>query len=189
VLARQPGELRDPRLDRQPARAVAADVRLHRHRSGEKTTWRRRCPRPALPDGARASRVRGYPKTTGKRGIQIWIPIVPATASTRRAVGRARLAGPSVDRAGARLLGVGDKARQGRPGSTTPRTRASRRSSRRTRSDPRPGARSRRRSPGTSWTIRACDPTAGRSARSWHGWPQSATCSPRPRATSRSATV
>ena len=44
VLARQPGQLRDPRLDRQAARAVATDLRLHRHR-----------PRRRRPPGTRRS--------------------------------------------------------------------------------------------------------------------------------------
>ena len=45
---------------------------------GEKTTWDEtlvlaRLYRTALGHLG----VRGYPKTTGKRGIQVWIPIVP----------------------------------------------------------------------------------------------------------------
>ena len=77
VLAREPGQLRDPCLDRQAARAVAADVRLHRHRPRreddlEETLVLARLYRTALGHLG----VRGYPKTTGKRGIQIWIPIV-----------------------------------------------------------------------------------------------------------------
>ena len=57
VLARQPGQLRDPRLDRQAARPVAADVRLHRHRPRrEDDLGRDAHPGPALPDGARAPR-------------------------------------------------------------------------------------------------------------------------------------
>ncbi len=56
---------------------------------GEKTTWDEtlvlaRLYRTALGHLG----VRGYPKTTGKRGIQIWIPIVPQLRrSTRRAPG------------------------------------------------------------------------------------------------------
>ena len=117
---------------------------------GEKTTWDEtlilaRLYRTALGHLG----VRGYPKTTGKRGIQVWIPIVaevrasatraPGSRSVSRAVG--------CDRAGSRLVGVGEgSAARARPASTTPRTRASRRSSRRTRSVPRRARRSRRRS-------------------------------------------
>ena len=57
ALARQPGELRDPCLDRQAARAVAADVRLHRHRPGREDDLGRDADAgAALPDRARASR-------------------------------------------------------------------------------------------------------------------------------------
>ena len=57
VLARQPGQLRDPRLDRAPARPVAADLRLHRHRPGrEDDLGGDPRPGPALPDRAGASR-------------------------------------------------------------------------------------------------------------------------------------
>ena len=56
-LARQPGQLRDPRLDREAARTVAADVRLHRYRSRrEDDLGRDPGPRPALSDGAPAPR-------------------------------------------------------------------------------------------------------------------------------------
>ena len=111
---------------------------------GEKTTWDEtlvlaRLYRTALGHLG----VRGYPKTTGKRGIQVWIPIVPEVqrSSETSAVGRARLAGRRRDRPGARLVGVGEgRPARARPGSTTPRTRRSRRSSRRTPSGPRPGA-------------------------------------------------
>ena len=59
----------------------------------------------------------------------------------------------------ARLVGVGRRrARRARPGSTTPRTRTSRRSSRRTPSGPRPVRRSRPRS---RW-AELDDPTSGR---------------------------
>ena len=54
------------------------DLRLHRHRPGrEDDLGGDPRPRPALPDRAGAPRRPRLPKTTGKRGIQIWIPIVP----------------------------------------------------------------------------------------------------------------
>ena len=54
-LARQSGQLRDPRLDRQTARSVAAGVRLHRHRPRrEDDLGRDADPRPPLPGRARA---------------------------------------------------------------------------------------------------------------------------------------
>jgi bifunctional non-homologous end joining protein LigD len=106
---------------------------------GDKTTWDEtlvlaRLYRTALGHLG----VRGYPKTTGKRGIQIWIPIEPRYGSTRRARGSSASRARSVRPSGPGLVGVGTKgARRAAPGSTTPRTRASRRSSRRTRSGPR----------------------------------------------------
>ena len=58
--------------------------------------------------------VRGYPKTTGKRGIQIWIPIEPKygfdeTSSWVERVSRAR----RLDRPGSHLLGVEEGGPQG----------------------------------------------------------------------------
>jgi bifunctional non-homologous end joining protein LigD len=45
---------------------------------GEKTTWEETLVLARLYRAALAHLgVRGYPKTTGKRGIQVWIPIVP----------------------------------------------------------------------------------------------------------------
>ena len=83
---------------------------------GEKTTWDEtlvlaRLYRTALEHLG----VRGYPKTTGKRGIQIWIPIDPRPLRLLRhqRVGREgqprrRLDGPGPD-----LLGVGEAGAQG----------------------------------------------------------------------------
>ena len=65
---------------------------------GEKTTWDEtlvlaRLYRTALGHLG----VRGYPKTTGKRGIQVWIPIVPKYDVQRdQRLGGARLAGGRV---------------------------------------------------------------------------------------------
>ena len=79
MLARQPGQLRDPRLDRHASRTPwQPTFALIDIDPGEKTTWDEtlvlaRLYRTALGHLG----VRGYPKTTGKRGIQVWIPIVP----------------------------------------------------------------------------------------------------------------
>ena len=110
---------------------------------GDKTTWDEtlvlaRLYRTALGHLG----VRGYPKTTGKRGIQIWIPIVPKYGFERdQRLGRARLDGGRRDRRRSSSHGSGRRPRaRAAPGSTTRRTPASRRSSRRMRSGPRSGA-------------------------------------------------
>ncbi len=56
-VAREPGELRDPRLDWETARSVATGVRLHRHRSRrEDDLGRHTGPGAAVSGGARAPR-------------------------------------------------------------------------------------------------------------------------------------
>ena len=56
-VAREPGELRDPCLDREAARSVAAGVRLHRHRPRrEDDLGRHAGPGAAVSGGARAPR-------------------------------------------------------------------------------------------------------------------------------------
>ena len=157
---------------------------------GEKTTWDEtlvlaRLYRTALGHLG----VRGYPKTTGKRGIQIWIPIVPEVRLPRHErLGRARVAGPSARPSRTDLLGVVEGGPQG-PG-------PARLHAEREHQDPRravlpcgrrPARRSRRRSRWDElddpelrpdrWTIRD-DRRARASA--------SATSSRRPRPTSRS---
>ena len=86
------------------------DLRAHRHRPGRADDLGRDAgPRPALPDRARPSRRRGYPKLTGKRGIQVWIPIEPRYAFDETSAwveGVSRAVGG--DRARPRLLGVGE---------------------------------------------------------------------------------
>ena len=188
-LARQPGELRDPRLDRAPARAVAADVRLHRHRSRRgHDLGRDPGPGQAVPDRARASRRARLPEDDRQaRHPDLDPGRARATASTRRAPGSSASRGPSGRPSRSSSPGSGRRARaRAGPGSTTRRTRASRRSSRRTPSDPLRVRRCRRRSPGTSWTTRTCARTAGRSARSSSAWPSAATCSRPRRPTPRS---
>ena len=83
---------------------------------GEKTTWEEtltlaRLYRTALEHLG----VRGYPKTTGKRGIQIWIPIEHGRydfADTSDWV-ETRVEGGRLDRAGPHLVGVGEEGAQG----------------------------------------------------------------------------
>ena len=191
VLARQPGGVRDPRVDLALDCAVAARrSRSSTSTPGTSTTWDEtlvlaRLFRTALGHLG----VRGYPKVTGKRGIQVWVPVEPRYdyAQTTR-LGREAVAGRRGGGAGPRLLGVveGPPRRAGPPRLHAERAR-SRRSSRRTPSGPRPVRPSPRRSPGTSWTTRRSARTAGRSGRCSSGWPRSATCSRGPRRTSRSS--
>ena len=115
--------------------------------------------------------VRAYPKLTGSRGIQAWIPSnVAATPSPRRAPGSSRCHGRSARRCPTSSPGSGRRPSEGGGrASTTRRTRRSRRSSPRT-----PSARglvrpSPRRSAGRSWTSRTWHRIAGRSATSGNG--------------------
>ena len=132
---------------------------------GEKTTWDEtlvlaRLYRTALGHLG----VRGYPKTTGKRGIQIWIPIVPKYSfeETSNWVERiSKAVGSTVPDLVSWEWAT--KARQGRA-----RLDYTQNASIKTLVAPyavRPAAArpSRPRSPGTSWTTRTCDRTAGRS--------------------------
>jgi bifunctional non-homologous end joining protein LigD len=155
---------------------------------GENTTWDETLTLARLYKTALEHlSVRGYPKTTGKRGIQIWIPIVQGKydfSDTSAWVERvSRAVGSTVPDL---ILGSGRRRRaRAGPASITPRTRPSRRSSRRTRSDLRRAPRSARRSPGTSWTTRRSDRTDGPSGRCRPAWRRSETCSPRHRRTHR----
>ena len=189
-LARQPGELRDPRLDRAPARAVAAHFAYIDIDPGEKTTWEEtlvlaRLYRTALGHLG----VRGYPKTTGKRGIQIWIPIVPryGFAETSAWVERvSRAVGATVPD----LVSwewAKERPQGSRPASTTPRTRRIKTLVAPYAVRPAPGApvsapdhlgRAGRSGP----AARPLDDPRPSSSAS----PRSATCSPRPRPISRS---
>ena len=110
---------------------------------GPKTHLRRRARAgPPVPHRARPPRRRGGPKVTGQRGIQIWVPIAPGLHVRRHpGVGRDALAG------GRRRPCPSSSAGRGRrrtgtawPGSTTRRTRSTRRSSRRSALRPAPGA-------------------------------------------------
>ena len=152
---------------------------------GTKTTWDEvltlaRLYRAALEH----LKVKAWPKVTGKRGIQIWVPVKhDLHVSSRRSAGSRRFRARSARRCPELgQLGVGQVVaqRQGAPRLHPERgqqdaRRAVRRATRRQR------RRSRRRSTGTSSTIRTCARTAGTSRRSsiasWSGEICSRQCS------------
>ena len=157
---------------------------------GEKTTWEEtlvlaRLYRTALGHLG----VRGYPKTTGKRGIQVWIPIEPQyefdeTSAWVERVSRA--VGATVP--GPRVVGVGEGGPQGpRPPRLHPERehQDARRAVRRAAGRRRPGlradhlGRAGRPGPAPRPLDDPDDRRAGRGA--------SATCSPPPRPTPRSS--
>ncbi len=158
---------------------------------GDRTTWEETLTLARLFRTALAHLgVRGYPKTTGKRGLQVWIPVeqgrydFAATSTWVERISRA----PSARSFRTSSRGSGRRRRaRAAPGSITRRTRASRPSSRRTPSGPRRARPSPRRSPGTSSTIRTCAPIAGRSGRSSIGLPNAAISSRQPRPTGRNS--
>ncbi len=132
--------------------------------------------------------VRGYPKTTGSRGLQVWIPVTRGryeyaqTSAWVEALSRA--VGATVpdlvswqwatkERGGRARLDYTQNA----PIKTLVAPYAIR---------PRPGARSRCQSRGRNSTIRTCAAIGGRSATRWTGSSESVTCSPGPRPTTRS---
>ena len=131
---------------------------------GEKTTWDQVL---TLTELYRAAldhmKVRGFPKVTGQRGIQIWVPIEPGpTFEDTRAWVEAlsRLVGDTVP--GPRELEVGEAGAR--------RARAPRLHAERDQQDARrallgatrsPARRCRCRSRGTSSTIPICAATAG----------------------------
>jgi DNA ligase D-like protein (predicted polymerase) len=122
--------------------------------------------------------VRAYPKVTGQRGIQAWIPIEPKYSFSETSdwvEGISRAIGATVPDLGSWEWSKG--SRGGRPASTTPRTSPSRRSSRHIPCGRPPVRRCRRRSAGTSSTTPICGRTAGRSGRSSSALTPSATCS------------
>ena len=106
--------------------------------------------------------VRGLPKVTGQRGVQIWIPDRrPLHLRRDESVGRERVTRGGSDRARSGQLGMGQEGPR-RPG--PPRLHAERhqQDARRSVQRPaRPAHRCRCRSSGTSSTIPSCVPTAG----------------------------
>ncbi len=164
--------------------AARADVRADRPRPGRADHLGRAAgARPAAPHRARAPRRawRGA-KVTGRRGIQIWVPIGRRLHLRRDpGLGRAALAHGRPGGARAGQLEVGG---QGRAGAGPARLHAERRQQ-----DPgravltAAGARAHRsrcRSSGTSSTTPTCGRTAGRSARCWTGWQSRRRPVPRP---------
>ena len=159
---------------RRPKHAAQADVGADRHRPRRKTTcddvlvlarlYRTALDHLGVKGDAEGQRAAGHPDLDPGRG---------ALHVRRHArVGRGAVAHDRPVGARPRELGVG-----GRPsaaawrGSTSPRTRSTRRSSRRSVPGPRPVRRCRCRSRGTSSTTPTCSPTAGRSTPSVSGWP------------------
>ena len=168
VLARQPGELRDPRLDRPPARPVATHVRA----TSTSTPARR-------PPGTRPSCSRG---STGRR----WGTSASAAIRRRPASAASRSGSRSSRSTSSARPAPGSSGSRARSGATVPdliswewakearkgraRLDYTQNASIKTLVAPYCGppgrrrARSPRRSPGTSSTTRTCARTAGRSA-------------------------
>jgi hypothetical protein len=114
-LARQPGELRDPRLDGAPSRTVAAHLRLHRHRpGGNHDLGGDPGARAALPDRARAPRGARLPEDD-RQARHPGLDPDPSEVQLRgdERLGRARLARGRLDGPGPRLLGMGKGRAQG----------------------------------------------------------------------------
>ena len=119
ALAGEPGQLRDPRLDRQTARPVAADVRVHRHRPRREDDLGRHAHAGApLPSGPRAPRRPRLPQDDRQARHP---DLDPDRAEVRlprdKRVGRTREPSRRLDRPGADLLGVVDEEprREGPP--------------------------------------------------------------------------
>ena len=122
----------------------------------------------------------GMPKVTGKRGVQIWIPITPATPSPTRGAGSRRCPRPSATPSPRWSAGSGTRtAARAWPAWTTPRTPSTRRWWPRSAPGRRPAPRCRCPSGGTSSTTPTSAPTGGRCAPSSTAWPRPATPWPR----------
>ncbi len=115
---------------------------------------------PAAPHRAGAPRRARRPKVTGRRGIQIWVPIARGPELRRHPrVGRAAVEDGRRGRTGAGQLEVaGARPRAGWRGWTTRRTRSTRPWSPPTARGRRRARRSRRRSTGTNSTTRSYGP-------------------------------
>ncbi len=115
-LARQPGQLRGPRLDRQAARAVAAGVRLHRHRPGrEDDLGGDAHARPAVSGRARAPRRARLSQDDGQARHPGLDPDRPRHVRLLRdePVGGTGIQGGRLDRARPDLVGVGQGGSEG----------------------------------------------------------------------------
>ena len=111
--------------------------------------------------------VEGRPKVTGKRGIQIWVPVADRYTFTDTRAGWRPSRARSAPRFPTSSAGSGRfAAATAWCASTTRRTRSTRRSWRRSRPVRRPVRRCRCRSRGTSSTTTTCARTAGPSATS-----------------------
>ena len=139
---RRSRSMRGPRRTEEPWTPTFALIDID---PGTKTTWDETLVARAASTGRPSSTSASapIPKLTGSRGIQAWIPIERGRYDVQRhaRMGREAVAGDrrrpcptSCRGSGRRPIGAARRA------STTPRTRRSRRSWRRTRSGPRPGA-------------------------------------------------
>ena len=179
-LAGQPGGHRPPPLD-VPAAGLHA-ARPTRSSTSTRASARpgtrcwcwRVCTGPRSRTWASAATPRRPASAASRSGCRSR----RATPGTRRSTGWRGCRGPWAPPSPTWSAGTGPRptGAAGRA-STTPRTRPSRRSWRRTRCDPWPRPGCRRPSPGTSWRTRSSGPTAGTCARCPPGWRRSATCS------------
>ena len=167
-LARQPTARSSCTRGRRAPRGPPPDLRADRHRPGHRDDLGRRArPRPpATAPRSSTSACAAYPKVTGQRGIQIWIPIAPGLTfdDTRGWVEQlSRAVGATVPEL---VSWKWEKDRRGGP--RPPRLHAERDQQDAGRAVQRrgraPARRSRCRSRGTSSTIPSSARTAGRSA-------------------------
>ena len=148
------------------ARRQPTDVGDDRHRPRHRQLVRRRArPRPPAPHRPRPPRRAG--DAEGDR--QAWHPDLgagrrPLHVRRHPRRGSRRCRGPSAPPCPTSSAGSGRcRSAADAPGSTTRRTRSTRRSSPRSARGRSPARRCRCRSPGTSSTTPTCAPTAGRS--------------------------
>ena len=156
-------------------RVPQPDLCADRHRPGrEDDVGRRAHPHAAVPDRAGASQgQRRCPRSPASAASRSGSRSSRSTPTARRAPGSKRFHGPSARPCRSSCRGIGPRRRAAAwPGSTSPRTPSTRRSSRhmpcvpcRTRQFPRP-------SRGTSSTIQTCAQDAGTSSPSCRASPQ-----------------
>ena len=180
-LAGQPRDDRHAPVDVAHRRLSQPNLRPDRHRPRrEDDVGRGGDAGAAVPGRARSPRgQRACPRSTGKRGIQIWIPIKPQLHVSRDAArGSRRFRGRSARPSRSSSAGSGPRPRAAVwRASTTRRTRSTRRSLHRTRCGRWSARPYRRRSAGTSWTIRSCARPVETSDPIFDRLPSAATCS------------
>ena len=119
--------------------------------------------------------VKAMPKVTGKRGIQIWVPVADGYTFDETRAWVERLSACDRRRRCPRWSAGSGKwpSAVAASDSTTRRTQSTRHSSHRSARGPSPARPCPYRSLGTSSTTRTCDPTDGRSAPSGIALPRS----------------